>query len=50
MTEDEIAKEMKSLIRIAPRSWKDLLQQFHVSIIATSIAHSDNCVLGSAAS
>jgi hypothetical protein len=29
MTEDEIAKEMESLIRIAPRSWKDLLQQFH---------------------
>jgi hypothetical protein len=29
MTEDEIAKEMESLTRIAPRSWKDLLQQFH---------------------
>ena len=28
MTEDEIAKEMESLIRSAPQSWKDLLQHF----------------------
>ena len=28
MTEDEIAKEMESLIRSAPRSWKELLQHF----------------------
>jgi 4-hydroxy-3-polyprenylbenzoate decarboxylase len=29
MTEDEIAKEMESLIRSAPQSWKELLQHFH---------------------
>lgn len=29
MSEDEVAKEMESLIRSAPRSWKDLLQHFH---------------------
>ena len=29
MSEDEIAKEMESLIRSTPRSWKDLLQHFH---------------------
>jgi 4-hydroxy-3-polyprenylbenzoate decarboxylase len=29
MTEDAIAKEMETLIRGAPRSWKELLQHFH---------------------
>jgi 2,5-furandicarboxylate decarboxylase 1 len=29
MTEDEITKEMESLIRSAPRSWKELLQHFN---------------------
>ena len=28
MTEDAIAKEMESLIRSAPRSWKEILQHF----------------------
>jgi len=28
MTEDAIAQEMESLIRSAPRSWKELLQHF----------------------
>ena len=40
MTEDEIAQEMESFIRSAPRSWKELLQHFNGQNYRDVIVHS----------